>query len=182
MKNNTNLKKLGALLLTGALMTGAIVGTNAITAKAAESGASNTFLLDVPAEINASPNKAGGMLGIFTTSAMPEEKQITLSATTTNTFNLRKANQTVGEIPYGLVGQTFRGNKTVVFNEESLTIDGTDMENIVDDNVIDGISYAYRDIIFIGAFVDQEDVDSAGEGDYEDEITFIAEMVDKLQN
>lgn len=185
MKNKMNIKKIGALLLTGALMAGAIVGTNAITAKAADGDYPNmsTFLLEVPSEITVQTNvetlEGLSQLRIYTTGTMPTTTLILLKATSNNSFKLLNKTSEDKTIPYGLVCWDLKTNYNGNLSRDLYPID----RKSLDDNggqgfTIDGKKYTHAAKIAIAAMANPLDIDKAGEGDYEDDITFEASMQD----
>lgn len=142
------LKKFGALLLAGAMMTGTIGVMSPTQAKAATPA--NTYTMKVPANVDIQNSGWNSLGNIQITGSVDSGKKVTVTAATTNDFALKNGNNSVS---YTLKKAENDTNATTSFEFDAASI-----------NAEGGASQA------IG--VDVADFAGKPAGNYTDTITF----------
>lgn len=87
------LKKFGALLLAGAMMTGTLGVMSPTQAKAA--APANTYTMEVPANVDIQKSGWNALGDIKITGSVDTGKKVTVTASTTNNFALKNGNNSV---------------------------------------------------------------------------------------
>lgn len=146
------LKKFGALLLAGAMMTGTIGVMSPTQAKAAT--LANTYTMKVPANVDIQNSGWNSLGNIQITGSVDSGKKVTVTAATTNDFALKNGNNSVS---YTLKKAENDTNATTSFEFDAASI-----------NAEGGASQA------IG--VDVADFAGKPAGNYTDTITFTGTM------
>ena len=146
------LKKFGALLLAGAMMTGTIGVMSPTQAKAATPA--NTYTMKVPANVDIQNSGWNSLGNIQITGSVDSGKKVTVTAATTNDFALKNGNNSVS---YTLKKAENDTNATTSFEFDAASI-----------NAEGGASQA------IG--VDVADFAGMPAGTYTDTITFTGAM------
>lgn len=155
-ENDMTLKKFGALLLAGAMMTGTIGVMSPTQVKAVTPA--NTYTMTVPANVNIQNSGWNALGDIKITGPVDTGKKVTVTASTTNNFALKNGDNSVS---YTLKKAANDTNTTTSFEFDAASI-----------NTEDGASQA------IG--VDVEDFAGTPAGTYTDTIQFTGTMSEGL--